>query len=684
MRLLFALVLVVLLGCEAPGLKAVAGELVVSPEALTFEPTFVGFPRSAEVTIGNRSRASRTLTVRVTGPFEVAGELIAAGGADTALPISFAPVGPGDFTGKLTISDAVETLVVELSGTGLRTPVCANTACEMSAFDPALGRCVGTQVPNGTSCTNACISGGMCANGRCVGTQVDCSDGNPCTLDACDPAVGCQHPAAECNAPVNPCKAAKCDPTLGCVESDVRDGTACGDADCVSAQICIGGMCKSLPVPDGAACGAASPCQGLGTCQQNVCVQPPGGQLHEAWSYEFPGPTASFQGVSDSAQNLYWIECTTNPPGPDQCEGCPLCFAASFTSGGVARFRTPLGIEPNATAHHLLAGDRLIYAAGNLIGAVATADGAHVWSLSLPLNLAGVSDVADEQFIEAIAATPSRITVVLVRRFGQTMARQSVLVQLEAATGTVVFAKFYDGSLSAPVIDETDAISFKVTPWYTPNPLPPPSSVVVLSSSGIERWRVTSPASMPWQLGSPVAAYLGELQLEDGELRSMTDGDLIAPAPMGTLTSNTLMSDTGRVLLRTPESANQVNAMWLRRGVETPMWEVIVRELHGTNSLSETVATSNGGFLVAGGDSRHPTMLKGFGPTGVERFACEIPWSQYGEMPVALLDRRWVVLEPRYMLAPKLHVYDVGAEMPALHGWTSARGSPAGGMRPLP
>ena len=57
MRLLSALVLVVLLGCEASGLKPVAGELVVTPQTLSVEPTLVGFPRSAEVTIGNRSRA---------------------------------------------------------------------------------------------------------------------------------------------------------------------------------------------------------------------------------------------------------------------------------------------------------------------------------------------------------------------------------------------------------------------------------------------------------------------------------------------------------------------------------------------------------------------------------------------------------------------------------------------------
>jgi hypothetical protein len=40
----------------------------------------------------------------------------------------------------------------------------------------------------------------QCSNGQCTGVKVNCDDGNPCTLDACDPATGqCTH------APIKGC-----------------------------------------------------------------------------------------------------------------------------------------------------------------------------------------------------------------------------------------------------------------------------------------------------------------------------------------------------------------------------------------------------------------------------------------------------------------------------------------------
>ena len=682
------------MGCERPGLKPVAGELVVSPESVAFEPTSVGFPRAHEVVIGNRSRASRTLAVRTSGPFSTAvSEVIAGGGADTTVQLQFAPEAAGDFTGSLTISDEGETVSIALSGTGLLPSVCANAACETSTFDPELGRCVAAQAPDGTSCSNACLNDGRCANGRCVGTPIDCSDSNPCTLDACDPNSGCLHQPTQCEAPVNPCKAARCDPSMGCVESDVRDGTACGESDCVTAQVCITGMCKSVAAPDGASCGTASPCQGAGTCQQQVCVRPPASPLTEAWSYTFPGTTWSFRGVNDAAQNLYWLECALGgPTRPDTCEGCSYCSAVSFTSAGVQRFRTGLGLDDTfAPLHHLLAGDVLAWAMGTTVGALASSNGAPLWSLQLPLNLAGVSDVADAQRITGMAATPTGLTLTLSRTLGQ-MSRQSVLLQLNPLNGAIVFAKFFDGTVSAPVLDELGAITFHVEPWYSPNPLPAPSYLLSLSPTGVERWRVLAPAAMPWLLSRPVAVFQGELLLDDGEPRSMTDGARLAAAPMGTLTSfspigltgHPLMGPNARVLLRMPQSGDQVNALSLRPGLDVPSWEVLVHELHGSNAISETVATDNGGFLVASGDSRHPTYLKAIDGAGVERFSCQLPFAAPQDMAAAMLDQRWVVLEPPYQLTPKLRAYDVGALRPAARGWVGKRGSPSGANRPLP
>ena len=130
-------------------------------------------------------------------------------------------------------------------------------------------------------------------------TPVD--DGNPCTIDACDAAMGVSHtpvPAGTacddgdpCNgqevcsgagvcsqgaAPVvddgNPCTADSCDSELGVVHVAVSAGTPCADANlCNGEEVCNGeGVCTegaSVPVPPDTACIAYScdPSQGIVT-----------------------------------------------------------------------------------------------------------------------------------------------------------------------------------------------------------------------------------------------------------------------------------------------------------------------------------------------------------------------------------------------------------------------------------
>jgi len=92
--------------------------------------------------------------------------------------------------------------------------------------------------------------------GECVATYyLSCSDGNPCSVDACDPKTGCdfhvnvanQTPCDDldvctnettCNAGVcgkgtpivcaddNACTSESCDSTLGCIIANVPDGPA--------------------------------------------------------------------------------------------------------------------------------------------------------------------------------------------------------------------------------------------------------------------------------------------------------------------------------------------------------------------------------------------------------------------------------------------------------------------------
>jgi hypothetical protein len=672
MRRISLLLVLSLFSCETNRIRATVGELAVSPRALDFEQAFVGFPVRRTVTIQNRARAERTVRLVTAAPFSAPERVVLTGGAELIVEVVLDPVEAGQLTGTLSVGDDTETFVVELAGTVVLPPSCGAGLCEVSVFDPVLGRCVASQASDGTACADACVTG-TCSGGRCVGSAVSCDDANPCTIDACEAAGGCQHRPLECASPTNPCKAARCDLSAGCVEDDVRDGTRCGPSDCVTANVCVLGECKPRPAPDGSACGATSFCQAAGTCQQSVCVQPAPTPLNLEWSYDFSGPVWNYRGVTDSAQNLYWLECTTAD-----------CSATSYSAGGALRFRTPIAAEPTERLHHLLVGDQLIYAANETLGGVATIDGAPLWSMPLSLNPPGAPDVADGQRITALAASPASIIVAVSRTEGQTP-RRSYVFSVDPLTRSLGFARFFEGGLSAPVLDEQGNVFFLVSPPGFSNP--PPRYLVSLSTSGVERWRQSAPVSMPWSLDEPIATFNGELLLDGGEVRSTVDGAERVATPAGDLLSNPLMGTAGRLWLRAVQAAQRIDAFSTRPGFTQPAWETEVTQLHGANLVSGTVAVEGGGLIVAVGDARHPTYLKAIGPQGEPRFSCEIVGMQSGgslALMASLLENRWVALDDRYQTAPRLTVYEVPGERPALHGWVKATGSPAGNRRPLP
>ena len=163
-----------------------------------------------------------------------------------------------------------------------------------------------THVPtaDGTSChLGLCSTGGTCQSGLCTGgTPADCDDHNPCTVDACDPAVGCTHAPLNCDdgnlctrdicdpgsgvclhiASVdqcddhNGCTADSCDPALGCQHID-----ACDDGNACTRDVCLPGTNQCIHTPaDGTACDDGNPCTfgdtcGLDAAGRPVCVGTP-------------------------------------------------------------------------------------------------------------------------------------------------------------------------------------------------------------------------------------------------------------------------------------------------------------------------------------------------------------------------------------------------------------------------
>ena len=161
---------------------------------------------------------------------------------------------------------------------GTTAPSCDdNNACTNDGCDAALG-C--THVNNAGTCEDGdlCTTGDNCVDGICkAGPAVVCADdGNACTAELCKPDSGCGYYALtgpSCNdknpcttgetcangtctggAPVtcaddgNPCTVETCDPASGCKSTPAQDGTACADADlCTLQDSCLAGACISGP-----------------------------------------------------------------------------------------------------------------------------------------------------------------------------------------------------------------------------------------------------------------------------------------------------------------------------------------------------------------------------------------------------------------------------------------------------
>ncbi len=100
---------------------------------------------------------------------------------------------------------------------------------------------------------NACTKDDTCAEGVCGGpgaAMLDCGDGNPCTDDLCDPAIGCLH---------------------------LDNADACQDGDaCTIGDTCVGGLCKpgdALKCDDGKYCNGAETCIPAAGCTNGAPPQ---------------------------------------------------------------------------------------------------------------------------------------------------------------------------------------------------------------------------------------------------------------------------------------------------------------------------------------------------------------------------------------------------------------------------
>lgn len=121
---------------------------------------------------------------------------------------------------------------------------------------------------------NPCTVNDFCNGGKCTpGDKAPCTDGSVCTLDGCDPLVGCIF------TPTN--EGLACDDGNGCSLNDTcvsgscapgmmvscDDGNPCTTYTCTAA-----GACVYSNVPDGQTCEDGDNCTGGDNCQTGQCI----------------------------------------------------------------------------------------------------------------------------------------------------------------------------------------------------------------------------------------------------------------------------------------------------------------------------------------------------------------------------------------------------------------------------
>ena len=141
-------------------------------------------------------------------------------------------------------------------------------ACTADQCD--LAGCHHAPVADGAPCPDqsACTTAELCTAGKCASKALACDDGNPCTNDSCDPALGCLH------APSN----ALCDDGYACTVSDKCVGGACTgtplNALCDDAVACTQDTCQPKAAADASGCiymALDSACDDAKACTHDVC-----------------------------------------------------------------------------------------------------------------------------------------------------------------------------------------------------------------------------------------------------------------------------------------------------------------------------------------------------------------------------------------------------------------------------
>lgn len=614
----------------AAGCTCGPDRLQPSPGGLAFEPADVTFLES-NGTVLLKSTVPRALEVRLTvsAPFTVSPETVSLpphGEAALALAVQ-TPEG-GRFAATLTARAEALAATAALKAT---VPCPGVPQCQRLEIDAATGHCVPLPAAEGAPCEDACLTNAHCgASGTCLGDAKSCADADACTVDACAPGTGCVHLA--CDAVGDPCRAGVCT-AAGCVFSEVPDGTACGAADCVEAQVCLAGKCAVRAVPEGAAC--QTPC-GLGECQLQSCVLPPGTTLAAQWTMGV-GPAASVVSpiAADANGNLYWVEARAANDA-----------VVSVTANGLARWTASLGAEErNFSARALLVDDahRLVVVSDprGRLHAWALADGALAWTRSVVNDLLVAPDVApgDLGYLGTVASGSLLVANVFTYAASGGSPKKQRLFGLDPQTGKTKWSSSQTAFANL-VMDEASTTYLRVpgmSGWR----------VVAIDSGGVQRWLSALGAASDVQ-----AVFDGRVYLAHGEGLTAAGGAIAFQSPYvpdDALTFGELRYLEGDWLASKQVAYLSVGMYAAPRAVDPQTGALRWIRKASHYRPADGLLTARGLRLLL--DQRHlgPTLgwqwhLSALTPAGREAWACRLPNYGWWDVEGVSLDAERLVV----------------------------------------
>ena len=305
-----------------------------------------------------------------------------------------------------------------------------DTSCRKAVCTAKTSICELIPINQGIACDvgSACTGLDVCKNGGCAGAGVDCDDGVPCTIDACDKATGCSHVV----------NAALCDDAKACT-GDGCDPKAPG-ADAFGCAY----------VANAAPCQTDKPCQPLGACSALSCKPLPASM----WSAVCDDKAAEVPAaIAAAADGSTFVVGRSAPPGGTAADG--QVWLARVAAGGASTlFHKTLGgagddagfaiaalvaptLTPGAVAGPndvlaLLAGRRAAGSKGGADGYVAriAADGATLWQQ----HVGGAGD----DMLRGLCALPDGQSAV-AGRLGSGDAAVAMVARLDAQ-GTVLWS----------------------------------------------------------------------------------------------------------------------------------------------------------------------------------------------------------------------------------------------------